>query len=82
MIDAGIHSGDRVIVHAQKTAENGDIIIAMTDQNEVTVKRYFKEDGCIRLQPENSSMVPIFVKEVTIIGKGSGFHSFVCMILN
>lgn len=68
MIDAGIMDGDYVVVRKQMTAYNGDIVIAMID-DEATVKRFYKEDGHFRLQPENQTMEPIIVSEVTILGK-------------
>lgn len=68
MMDAGIMDGDFVVVHQQQTAYNGDIVVAMID-DEATVKRYFRENGMFRLQPENRSMEPIFATEVTILGK-------------
>ncbi|MEK4565153.1 transcriptional repressor LexA [Alkalicoccobacillus gibsonii] len=72
MIEAGIYDGDMVIVRQQQTANNGDIIVAMTDENEATVKRFFKEKDRIRLQPENASMEPIILSSVTILGKVIG----------
>ncbi|MDQ0206240.1 transcriptional repressor LexA [Alkalicoccobacillus murimartini] len=72
MIEAGIYDGDMVIVRQQQTANNGDIIVAMTDENEATVKRFFKEKDRIRLQPENASMDPIILSSVTILGKVIG----------
>ncbi|THG89379.1 XRE family transcriptional regulator [Alkalihalobacillus alcalophilus ATCC 27647 = CGMCC 1.3604] len=72
MIEAGIFNGDMVIVKQQQTANNGDIIVAMTEDEEATVKRFFKEKDYIRLQPENSTMDPILLKEVTILGKVIG----------
>jgi repressor LexA len=69
MIDAGILNGDYVIVRVQQTAENGDIVVAMTDENEATVKRFFKEKDYFRLQPENPTMEPIILKNVSILGK-------------
>lgn len=69
MIEAGIHDGDFVIVRQQNTANNGDIVVAMTEEDEATVKRFYKENGYVRLQPENSSMEPIIVSNVTILGK-------------
>jgi repressor LexA len=72
MIEAGIFDGDMVIVRQQQTANNGDIIVAMTEDNEATVKRFFREKDYIRLQPENSTMAPILLKEVTVLGKVVG----------
>ncbi|KRN95220.1 transcriptional repressor LexA [Pediococcus stilesii] len=72
MINAGILSGDQVIVRKQTSADNGEIVIAMTEENEATCKRFFKEDGYIRLQPENDTMDPIILDNVTILGKVVG----------
>lgn len=72
MIEAGIYNGDMVIVRQQQTANNGDIIVAMTDENEATVKRFFREKNFIRLQPENSTMEPLILKECTVLGKVVG----------
>ncbi|MBD3107373.1 transcriptional repressor LexA [Bacillus sp. AGMB 02131] len=74
MIEAGIHDGDYVIVRQQNTAQNGDIVVAMTDENEATVKRFFKETNYIRLQPENSAMEPIILNNVSILGKVIGLY--------
>ena len=68
MITAGIMNGDFVVVRRQHTAQNGDIIIAMID-DEATCKRYFKEPDRIRLQPENPRMRPMYVRAVDIQGK-------------
>lgn len=67
MIEAGILEGDYVIVNKQNVAKNGDIVVALIDDS-ATVKRFYKEKDHIRLQPENSSMEPIIVKEVIILG--------------
>jgi repressor LexA len=72
MIEAGIHDGDYVIVRQQPTAVNGDIVVAMTEENEATVKTFYKERDHIRLQPENSSMQPIRLSNVSILGKVIG----------
>ncbi|MCM3748960.1 transcriptional repressor LexA [Paenibacillus pasadenensis] len=72
MIEAGIHSGDYVIVRQQASASNGDIVVAMTEDDEATVKTFYKEKDHIRLQPENSSMEPIRLKNVSILGKVIG----------
>jgi len=72
MIEAGILNGDYVVVRQQQTAKNGEIVVAMTEDNEATVKRFFKERDYIRLQPENSSMEPIILNNVTILGKVVG----------
>lgn len=74
MIEAGILDGDYVIVRQQQSADNGDIVVAMTEENEATVKRFFKEKDHIRLQPENSSLEPIIVRDCTILGKVIGVY--------
>lgn len=71
MIEAGIHDSDLLIVEQRSTADNGDIVVALID-DEATVKTFYKEDGYIRLQPENSSMSPILVRDVIILGKVIG----------
>ncbi|MBG9792194.1 XRE family transcriptional regulator [Paenibacillus dendritiformis] len=77
MIEAGIHNGDYVIVRQQQTANNGDIVVAMTEENEATVKTFYKERDHIRLQPENPTFEPIRLKHVTILGKVIGlFRDF------
>ena len=68
MIEAGILDGDYIVVHKQQEANNGEIVVAMID-DEATVKRFYKENGHFRLQPENSAMQPIYADEVTILGK-------------
>ncbi|MCQ2569801.1 MAG: transcriptional repressor LexA [Limosilactobacillus sp.] len=72
MIKMGILNGDKVIVRRQSAASNGDVVIAMTSENEATCKRFYKEDGYYRLQPENDELDPIIVDEVTILGKVVG----------
>jgi repressor LexA len=74
MIEAGILDGDYVIVKHQQTANNGDIVVAMTEEDEATCKRFFKEKDYFRLQPENSTMDPIILKNVTILGKVIGVY--------
>ena len=74
MIDAGIFDGDSVIIRKQATAENGDIVIAMTDDDEATCKRFYKENNYYRLQPENASMDPIILDSVIILGKVVGLY--------
>ena len=74
MINAGIHDGDIVIVQKQNTANNGEIVVAMTDENEVTLKTFYKEDGYFRLQPENDTMAPIILDKVYIVGKAIGLY--------
>lgn len=76
MIEAGILDGDLVLVHKQQHANNGDIVVAMIDE-EATVKRFFKERGHYRLQPENQFMEPIIVTDVAILGKVTGLFRFV-----
>ena len=71
MIGAGILEDDYVIVRQQQSAEQGDIVVALIG-DEATVKKFYKEDNHIRLQPENPSMAPIIVKDVTILGKVIG----------
>ena len=68
MIQAGIMNDDYIVVHRQMNANNGEIVVAMID-DEATVKRFYKENGHIRLQPENDVMEPIIVPEVMILGK-------------
>lgn len=72
MINMGILDGDKVIVRRQSTANNGDVVIAMTNDNEATCKRFFKEESYYRLQPENDTMDPILLDHVTILGKVVG----------
>ena len=68
MIEAGILDGDIVVVHSQEQAENGDIVVALID-DEATLKRIFYEDGHVRLQPENHAMAPIIVDHADVRGK-------------
>lgn len=68
MIEVGMLDGDYIVVRKQHEALNGEIVVALIE-DEATVKRFYKENGHFRLQPENSSMAPIIVKEVTILGK-------------
>lgn len=68
MIEAGINDGDFVVVKEQPVADNGDIVVAMIDDG-ATVKRFYKEKGHVRLQPENSSMEPIITTDCSIVGK-------------
>jgi len=69
MIKAGILDGDQVIVRKQTSANNGDIVIAMTDEDEATCKRFYKEANNFRLQPENDELDPILLDNVSILGK-------------
>lgn len=71
MIEAGILDGDLILVRQQNTANNGDIVVALME-DEATVKRFYKEKNSIRLQPENSSMAPIYSQNVSILGKVIG----------
>lgn len=71
MINAGIFDGDKIVLKQQSYAENGDIVAALIDDS-ATIKRFFKEDGHYRLQPENDTMSPIIVDNVQIIGKVVG----------
>ena len=72
MINAGILDGDYVLVRKQKTAANNDIVVALINKEEATVKRFFKETDRIRLQPENDNMAPIYSRNVSILGKVIG----------
>ena len=69
MIDIGILDGDIVVLRKQDAADNGDIVVAMTPEDEATLKRIFYEDGHVRLQPENRSMEPIYTENATVLGK-------------
>ena len=71
MIEAGIYNGDKVIVAKQPNAENGDKVVALVDDS-ANVKTFYKENGHFRLQPENSSMDPIILDQVEILGKVIG----------
>ena len=69
MINAGIFDGDNILVEQQSNASNGDMVVALIDDS-ATVKTFYKEDGHIRLQPENDTMDPIIVPDCEILGKG------------
>ena len=71
MVDVGIYSGDSVIVEQEDTATNGEIVVALVDDS-ATVKRFYKEKNFYRLQPENTTMPPIIVDHVKILGKVIG----------
>ena len=73
MIEAGIYNNDYVLVKQQNDAINGDIVVALLE-DEATVKRFFKEKDYIRLQPENEAMSPILTKNVTVLGKVIGLY--------
>ena len=76
MIDAGILDGDLVVVRREQTAENGEIVVALAGEDEAadeaTVKRFFRENGRIRLQPENDALEPIYADHVQILGVVTG----------
>ena len=74
MINKGILSDDIVIVERTESAKNGDMVVAMNDDNEVTLKTFYKEKGYFRLQPENDFMEPIILDNVTILGKAIGLY--------
>lgn len=74
MINVGIYDGDYVIVQKQKIARNGEIVVALTEDNEVTLKTFYKEKDHIRLQPENDTMNPIILNNCTILGKAIGLY--------
>lgn len=71
MINAGIYDGDKIVLRQQSYADNGDIVAAMIDES-ATIKRFYKENGHYRLQPENDTMSPIIVDDVKILGKVVG----------
>ena len=74
MINIGIHDNDIVLVERTPVAHNGEIVVAMNDENEVTVKTFYKEQDHIRLQPENDTMEPIILNNCTILGKVVGLY--------
>ena len=74
MINAGILDGDIVIIQKQNVAHNGEIVAAMTEENTVTLKRFYKEEDHIRLQPENDTMAPIILPNCTILGLAIGLY--------
>lgn len=78
MIEAGIMDGDYILVEQCNTANNGDMVVAMVDgfESEATVKTFYREEGHIRLQPENSTMSPIIVQDVKILGKVRGVFRY------
>ena len=78
MIEAGIMDGDLILVQQAQTANNGEIVVAMIDgfESEATVKTFYRENGHVRLQPENSAMSPIIVKDVKILGKVKGVFRY------
>ena len=74
MINRGIYDGDYVIVRRTSSAKNGDCVVAMTDEDEATIKTFYKEKDHIRLQPENDTMEPIILPNVTILGTAIGLY--------
>ena len=74
MINVGIYDGDIIIVERRNDARNGETVVAMTEENTVTVKTFYKEADHIRLQPENDTMSPIILKNCTILGKVIGLY--------
>jgi repressor LexA len=76
MVDVGILDGDILVVHRQESAQNGEIVVALAGEDEsaseATVKRFFRESGRVRLQPENDALEPIFADYVQILGKVTG----------
>ncbi len=74
MINVGIYDGDILVVERQNSANNGDTVVAMNKDNEATVKTFYKENGYFRLQPENDTMEPIILDQVTILGKVVGLY--------
>ena len=78
MIEAGIFDGDLILVEQRETAKNGDIVVAMVDgfESEATVKTFYREDGHIRLQPENRSMSPIIVQDAKVLGLVRGVFRY------
>ena len=74
MINVGIYDKDIVIVEKNDSVKNGDIVVAMDDENQVTIKTFYREKDYIRLQPENDYMAPIILKNVTILGKVIGLY--------
>lgn len=79
MIEAGIHDGDYILIRRQEHAKNGDMIVAMVDgfESEATVKTFYREKDHIRLQPENSSMSPIIVNDVKVLGLVKGVFRYI-----
>ena len=72
MIEAGIFDGDKVVVRPQQTAENGEIVVALIDGEDTTIKRFYREENKIRLQPENDDFAPMYFSDVQILGKVVG----------
>lgn len=78
MINAGIFNGDLILVEQRQEARNGEIVVAMVDgfENEATVKRFYREKGHVRLQPENDEMSPIIVEDARILGRVKGVFRY------
>ena len=78
MVNIGIMDGDLILVEKQSWANNGDVVVAMIDgfESEATVKTFYREEGHVRLQPENDTMSPIIVKDVSIQGKVRGVFRY------
>jgi repressor LexA len=74
MINAGIYDGDIVIIERTEAVRNGEVVVAMTDEGEVTLKTFYKEANHFRLQPENDTMSPIILNSVKILGKAIGLY--------
>ena len=74
MINAGIFDGDYILVRQQDTANDNDIVVALVNDSTATVKRFFREKDCIRLQPENDTMEPFYEKNVAVLGKVIGVY--------
>lgn len=74
MINVGIYDGDYVMVRQQNVANNGEIVVALVDDEGATVKRFYREKDCIRLQPENDNMEPFYEKNVKVLGKVIGIY--------
>ena len=74
MINAGIYDNDIILVEKTPIAKNGDIVVAMNENNEVTVKTFYKENDHFRLQPENDALKPIILNKVNILGKVIGLY--------
>jgi repressor LexA len=74
MVNIGIYEDDYVIVRQQSDANNGDIVVALVNDDTATVKRYFLESDYVRLQPENDSMEPFYERNVRILGKVIGVY--------
>ncbi|MBQ1336394.1 MAG: transcriptional repressor LexA [Selenomonadaceae bacterium] len=74
MINAGIYDGDFILVRQQDDAKDGEIVVALVNDDTATVKRFFREKNCIRLQPENDTMEPFYEENVTVLGKVIGVY--------